>query len=183
MYRYRLVDSGGYYSEEAASDRLLQPPGEAIEQLVAQLNMLARGQEAWDAATTKDWLKGQGIALWNSFIPQALQREFWQRRDRITQMTIISQGDPVPWELLYPFAPGGQDAGFLIDQFPVARRRYGPGPPVGWSWGPRTWCCRGTARFRRPGRDRGPGRAAPWPGPGGTPHRRPAGPAAGLPAG
>ena len=44
-------------------------------------------------------------------------------------MTIVSQGDPVPWELLYPFAPGGQDAGFLIDQFPVARRRYGPRPP------------------------------------------------------
>ena len=129
LYRYRLVDSGGYYSDEAASDRLLQPPGEAIEQLVAQLNALARGQAGWDAATTRDWLKGQGITLWNSFIPQALQREFWQRRDRITQMTIVSDGDPVPWELLYPFAPGGQDAGFLIDQFPVVRRRYGPRPP------------------------------------------------------
>jgi len=129
VYRYRLVDSGGYFSEEAASDRLLKPPGMAIEQLVGQLNALARGQVTWDAATTKDWLRGQGIALWNGFIPQALQREFWQRQDRITQMTIISQGDPVPWELLYPFAPGGQDAGFLIDQFPVARRRHGPRPP------------------------------------------------------
>jgi hypothetical protein len=78
----------------SASDRLLQPPGEAIEQLIAQLNALARGQAAWDAATTRDWLKGQGIALWNSFIPMALQREFWKRRDRITQMTIVSQGDP-----------------------------------------------------------------------------------------
>ena len=131
VYRYRLVDSA-YYSEEAASDRLLQPPGEAIEQLVAHLNALARGEAAWDAATTKEWLKGQGIALWNSFIPQALQREFWQRRDRITRITIVSQGDPVPWELLYPFALGGQDAGFLIDQFPVARRRYGPRPRAGW---------------------------------------------------
>ena len=129
VYRYQLVDSSGYYSGEVASDRLLQPPGEAVEQLVAQLNVLARGQAAWDAATTKDWLKGQGIALWDSFIPQALQREFWQRRDRITRMTIVSQGNPVPWELLYPFAPGGQDAGFLIEQFPVARRRYGPRPP------------------------------------------------------
>jgi CHAT domain/FHA domain len=129
VYRYRLVDSSGYYSEESASDRLLQPPGEAIEQLVAGLNAVARGRPAWDAATTTDWLKGQGIALWNSFIPQALQREFWQRRDKISRMTIVSQGDPVPWELLYPFAPGGWDAGFLIDQFPVARRRYGPPPP------------------------------------------------------
>jgi hypothetical protein len=128
VYRYRLEDSSGYIAEEADSDRLLQPPGEAIEQLVTQLNTLARGQAGWDAATTKEWLKGQGIKLWNSFIPQALQREFWQRRDRITQMTIVSKGDPVPWELLYPFAPG-QDAGFLIDQFPVARRRFGARPP------------------------------------------------------
>jgi hypothetical protein len=129
VYRYQLIDSSGYYADEAATNRLLQPPGEAIEQLVAQLNVLARGQGTWDAATTKAWLRGQGIALWGSFIPQALQREFWQRRDRITQMTIVSQGDPVPWELLYPFAPGGHDAGFLINQFPVARRRYGPRPP------------------------------------------------------
>ena len=140
VYRYRLLDSGGYYSEEAASNRLLQPPGEAIEQLVGQINALARGQAVWDAATTREWLKGQGIALWKSFIPEALQREFWQRRDRITQMTIVSQGDPVPWELLYPFAPGGQDAGFLIDQFPVARRRYGAAPPAGYGWKPRTSC-------------------------------------------
>jgi hypothetical protein len=129
VYRYRLVDAGGYYSEEAASHRLLQPPGEAVEQLVAQLNALARGQVGWDAETTREWLRNQGIALWNSFIPQALQQEFWRRRDQITQMTIISQGDPVPWELLYPFVPGDQDAGFLIDQFPVARRRYGARPP------------------------------------------------------
>ena len=60
VYRYRLVDSGGYYSEEAATNRLLQPPGEAVEQLVAQLNALARGQAGWDAATTRDWLKGRG---------------------------------------------------------------------------------------------------------------------------
>ena len=129
VYRYRLVDSSGYYSEEAVSARLLQPPGEAIEQLVAQLNALARGEVGWDVATTKDWLKNQGIDLWNGFIPQALQREFWQRRDQITQMTIVSDGNPVPWELLYPFAPGDRDAGFLIDQFPIARRRFGARPP------------------------------------------------------
>lgn len=163
VYRYRLVDSDGYYSEEAASERLLQPPGQAIEQLVGQLNALARGQETWDVTTTKDWLKGQGIMLWNSFIPQALQREFWQRRDRITQMTIISQGDPVPWELLlYPFAPGSQDAGFLVDQFPVARRRYGPRPPGAARVGSRRpSAIPGRLARRRPSRDRCAGRAAP----------------------
>ena len=60
VYRYRLVDSGGYYSEESATNRLLQPPGEAIEQLVAQLNTLARGQAVWDAATTTGLAPGAG---------------------------------------------------------------------------------------------------------------------------
>jgi hypothetical protein len=61
VYRYRLVDTSGYYSEEAASDRLLEPPGEAIERLVARLNMLARDRATLDAAITKDRLQGQGI--------------------------------------------------------------------------------------------------------------------------
>jgi hypothetical protein len=74
-------------------------------------------------------VKNQGITLRESLIPEALQREFWQHRDRTTQMIIVSQGDPVPWELLYPFAPGGQDAGFLMDQSPVAPRRFGLRPP------------------------------------------------------
>jgi hypothetical protein len=129
VYRYWLMDASGYHSEEATSLPLLQPVGQAIGQLVAQINALARGEVGWDAATTEEWLRNQGITLWNSFIPEALQREFWRRRDQITQMTIVSDGDEVPWELLYPFAPGGHDAGFLIDQFPVARRRLGPPPP------------------------------------------------------
>ena len=128
VYRYQLIDWSGDVPEEAASNQLLQTPSKAVESLVQQLNALARGATSWDAATTLDWLKGQGIALWRGFIPDSLQEEFWARRDRITRMTIISSGDPVPWELLYPFSGADHDAGFLIDQFPVARR-LGQMPP------------------------------------------------------
>ncbi len=122
VYRYQLIDWSGDVPEEAASDPLLQTPWQAVESLVQQLNALARGTEPWDAETTQEWLKNKGIALWREFIPRSLQKEFWDRRDRITKMTIISSGDPVPWELLYPFSDAGHEAGFLIDQFPVARR-------------------------------------------------------------
>jgi hypothetical protein len=128
VYRYQLIDWSGDVPEEATSQRLLQTPSDAVSALVGQLNTLARGGSPWDAPTTEDWLKNQGIALWNGFIPEALQKEFWARRDRITRMTIISAGDPVPWELLYPFKAPGDDAGFLVDQFPVARRLFGDRP-------------------------------------------------------
>ena len=96
VYRYQLIDWSGDVPEEAASNPLLQTPSQAVESLVQQLNALARGAASWDAATTLDWLKGQGIALWRGFIPEALQKEFWARRDRITRMTIISSGRPGP---------------------------------------------------------------------------------------
>ena len=128
VYRYQLIDWGGDVPEEATSQQLLQTPSAAVSALVTQLNALARGTSPWDAKTTENWLKNQGIALWNGFIPEALQKEFWARRDRITRMTIVSSGDPVPWELLYPFGEPDDDAGFLVDQFPVARRLYGDRP-------------------------------------------------------
>jgi pimeloyl-ACP methyl ester carboxylesterase len=129
VYRYQLVDWSGGFPEPSESHRLLQTPYQAVEGLVAQLNALARGAIPWDAKTTTEWLQGQGIQLWDQFIPEALQREFWDRRDRISRLSIVSAGDPVPWELLYPFAPGGYDAGFLVDQFSVARWVFGDGPP------------------------------------------------------
>ena len=129
LYRYQLIDWSGDVPEEAVSHQLLKTPSQAVEELVTQLNAVARGTSPWDAPTTLTWLKNQGIALWNGFIPEALKTEFWTRRDRISRMTVISSGDPVPWELLYPRDPPDRDAGFLVDQFPVARRRFGHRPP------------------------------------------------------
>jgi hypothetical protein len=56
-------------------------------------------------------------------VPRSVQEQFWQLRDSITAFTIACDDDMVPWELLYPLAPGA-DAGFLVEQFPVLRRVY-----------------------------------------------------------
>jgi pimeloyl-ACP methyl ester carboxylesterase len=129
VYRYQLIDWSGDVPDEAISHQLLKTPSQAVEELVKQLNAVARGASPWDAKTTLSWLRNQGIALWNGFIPEALKNEFWERRERISMLTVISSGDPVPWELLHPFDPPDHDAGFLVDQFPVARRSYGHPPP------------------------------------------------------
>jgi lipopolysaccharide export system ATP-binding protein len=120
VYRYLLIDGtlGGPYL--ARGDRLKRTPQQAVEDLVCQMNKLARGKMPFGMAETRTYLKNKGIELWREFIPEEMQRRFWQLHSRITRMIILSQDDPVPWELLYPFARDG-DAGFLVEQFPVAR--------------------------------------------------------------
>ena len=56
-------------------------------------------------------------------VPKVIQDQFWQLRDSITTFNIASDDDKVPWELLYPLTPT-DDAGFLVEQFPVLRRVY-----------------------------------------------------------
>jgi hypothetical protein len=129
VYRYQLIDWSGDVPDEGRSQQLLKTPSEAVEVLVRQLDEVARAGSPWDAETTIRWLKVEGIALWRAFIPEALKTDFWERRDRISKLTVISSGDPVPWELLYPFDGADHDAGFLVDQFPVARYRFGVRPP------------------------------------------------------
>jgi hypothetical protein len=130
VYRFRLIDHSIGGPDEGLSDRLRRTPESAVEDLVARLNEQARNVTGFSAAQTRLWLQGKGIELWNEFVPRALQEQFWERRDRITRMNIVAANDPVPWELLYPFRPGGSDAGFLAEQFPVSRWRFGPSPPT-----------------------------------------------------
>jgi hypothetical protein len=125
-YRYLLIDHTIGGPDEMYSDPLRRTPEAAIEDLVSLLNAQARGLTHFSAEETRAWLMNKGIELWNEFIPLALQDLFWERRDRIKRINILSSGDPVPWEVLYPFRVGGPKAGFLAEQFPVARWKFGP---------------------------------------------------------
>ena len=57
-------------------------------------------------------------------VPDLIKEQFWQLHSSIGSLRIACGQDTVPWELLYPIAPG-KDAGFLVEQFPVLRRAYG----------------------------------------------------------
>ncbi len=130
VYRYQLIDDSVGCPDETQSEPLKRTPQEAIEDLVTQLNEVARGGVPYNAEQTRRWLKGKGIELWDEFIPKSLQQQFWERQNKIARMMILTSGDPVPWELLYPFeSDGNRDAGFLAEQFPVARWMIGGPPP------------------------------------------------------
>ena len=95
------------------------------------LNALAGGTSPMDATTHSDLAQERRASRsGNGFIPRVLKKEFCSSAvpDQQDDGHLLA-GDPVPWELLYPFDGPNQDAGFLVDQFPVALCRSALHPP------------------------------------------------------
>ena len=120
-YRFEFIDVD--YPDEVTS-QLVYDPGPAVERLVRRLNVLAEGTAGYSSEATREYLVNEGVQLWQELVPEKLRSQFWERQRRITQLTIRTNRDVVPWELLYP-KDRGHDAGFLVEQFPVTRAIYG----------------------------------------------------------
>ena len=120
-YRFEFIDVD--YPDEVTS-HLVYDPGPAVERLVRRLNTLAEGTAGYSAAATRAYLINEGVQLWQELLPEKLRSQFWERQRRITQLTILTNRDVMPWELLYP-KDRRHDAGFLVEQFPVTRAIYG----------------------------------------------------------
>ena len=116
-YRFEFRDED---NPDEVTSNLSYDPAPIVERLVADLNDLAKGRTGYSAAQTRDYLLNAGAQLWTELVPGRLREQFWERQQRIRQLTILADRDVVPWELLYPMDPG-HDAGFLVEQFPVTR--------------------------------------------------------------
>ena len=123
-YRFEFRDEDN--PSEVVS-RLSFEPRQRIERLVADLDRLASGRTGYSAAQVRDYLVNAGAELWRELVPPGLREQFWDRQQRIRQLTILADKDTVPWELLYPKDPG-HDMGFLVQQFPVTRAVFGRRP-------------------------------------------------------
>jgi hypothetical protein len=116
-FRFEFRDED---NPDEVTSNLSYDPAPIVERLVADLNDLAKGRTGYSAAQTRDYLLNAGAQLWTELVPGRLREQFWERQQRIRQLTILADRDVVPWELLYPMDPG-RDAGFLVEQFPVTR--------------------------------------------------------------
>jgi hypothetical protein len=114
-FEFRDVDN-----PSEVTGRLLYEPGPRVERLIGELDQVAKGQAGYSAEQTRKFLRSAGAQLWSELVPERIRNQFWDRQDRITQLTILTENDIVPWELLYPLDPG-HDKGFLVEQFPVTR--------------------------------------------------------------
>ncbi|NUL06894.1 CHAT domain-containing protein [Streptomyces lunaelactis] len=130
-----LVDRvGGQYTFRLLSDRciygavlaqaLTANPEVATERAFAMLQRLAAGRGDYTGGHARRWMKETGVGLWIEMVPDLIKEQFWQLRDHITAFSIATEHDVIPWELLYPIAPG-RDEGFMVEQFPVLRNSLG----------------------------------------------------------
>nr|WP_225955427.1 CHAT domain-containing protein [Kibdelosporangium phytohabitans] len=111
---------GSAWSKTLAADPLV-----AVDRTVEMLKHMAEGGARRSAATAKRWVKETGVGLWRDLVPPEIHEQFWQIRDRIKSLTVVTDHDVLPWELLHPLRKGCDD-GFLVEQFPVVRSVYGP---------------------------------------------------------
>jgi hypothetical protein len=123
-YSFQLLSEALY--PVVLIDRLAGDPASVVAKIVAELRM-AGGQSPYaTAAHARNRLRALGTELWADVVPEAIRRQFWAQRDRITLFTIATDMDTVPWELVYPVDLENED-GFLVEQFPVVRRVCGQG--------------------------------------------------------
>jgi len=123
-YRFEFHDVDN--PSEVTSD-LAYEPGPRVERLIGELDQLAKGRAGFSADETRAYLRNAGAELWHELVPERLRNQFWDRQGRIGQLTILTENDVVPWELLYPLDPG-HDEGFLVEQFPVTRGIFDRAP-------------------------------------------------------
>ena len=121
-YSFQLL-SQRYLFGPVVAKSLTEEPGQAVERTVAMLRKMAGDGSGYTPALAARWVRETGTGLWQDLVPKIIQDQFWQLRDSITSFTIACEDDTVPWELLYPLTPT-DDAGFLVEQFPVLRRIY-----------------------------------------------------------
>jgi hypothetical protein len=124
-YSFQLIGEALYPVE--LTRRLAGDPSRVVGALAAELRAMAGHESPYGSpALVRQRVRSLGAQLWAEVVPEAIRRQFWEQAGRIRLFSIASDMDVVPWELLYPI-DGSNDAGFLVEQFPVVRRVYGQG--------------------------------------------------------
>ena len=123
-YRFQFVDVD---NPPEVIDHPVVDPTQHIQRLAVEMRNLATGRVPYSGTETRNYLMNLGAQLWIELIPEEIRSQFWERQSRIRQLTILSNVDSIPWEILYPM-DSGHDAGFLVEQFPLAHTVSGSYP-------------------------------------------------------
>jgi CHAT domain len=130
--RYRFQLRGGELGvlSPAYSKSLTGPYLANYQGMLEALNAQARNAYLLKPDLQYLWLRGLGTLLAETLMPPEIKDVLWSIRARICRLNILSEGDNMPWELLYLNPPGGGAGVFVAELAGVARWRYGPPPPA-----------------------------------------------------
>ncbi|MET7424602.1 CHAT domain-containing protein [Dactylosporangium sp. NPDC005555] len=120
-YAFRLMAPPSFYSSRVLGPSLVTDPGPALGATIETLRRIIMQEAGYTAGNAYRWVRETGVGLWQELVPDVIKDQFWQLRDEIGAFSIVCGDDRLPWELLYPLAPG-HDEGFLVEQFPVLRQ-------------------------------------------------------------
>jgi DivIVA domain-containing protein len=118
-----LADSHAF--EPVVARELSERPLEPLERTMAALRAMSNTGHA--ERNARSLMAQTGAELWNRLVPDAIKEQFWQLRPGIAALSVLSEQEAMPWEVVYPLSRGS-DAGFLVEQFPVLRRISGQRP-------------------------------------------------------
>lgn len=115
------------------SDPLVSTYLQTVNDLIAQLNALARNKAQYNEKQAQFALKGLASSLYNNILPKDLKDALVGIRGEIRRLNIISPGDPMPWEILFLTDPKTGEGAYLTESAIVSRWRYGtpPCPKIG----------------------------------------------------
>ncbi|WP_062441110.1 CHAT domain-containing protein [Herbidospora daliensis] len=121
---YRFQFLGEVMNAPESVSRLAADPSQIVERIVDELTRMAAGEASHDSSSLiRRRLQGRGAELWG-IVPEKVREQFWAQAGRISSLTIVSELDVIPWELLYP-VDGDRENGFLAETVPIVRWTYG----------------------------------------------------------
>lgn len=101
-----------------------------ISGIVTEIQEIVRMDFTTQTKVAENSLRQRGIKIWKDLIPTPIQSQFIANCTTIKRMMIVSDGDPIPWEMLYPYVVNPRfDHGFLVDQVELSRWKFGSLPP------------------------------------------------------
>ncbi|MGA2291502.1 TCP-1/cpn60 chaperonin family protein [Bradyrhizobium sp.] len=131
-YSFDWRDSEGDQPADHLDDAL-SPVDGAINDVIGKIQELVRRDYPIDPSVAARLQREWGISLWNTLVPEKTRKRFIDRhrQSMLEKLEIISDGDPFPWEMLYPFEANEPafDKGFLVDIVELSRWRLGSRPP------------------------------------------------------
>ncbi|CAM2010835.1 CHAT domain-containing protein [Acanthopleuribacter pedis] len=140
---FRVLDPDSPHEMLEAMQTYHEKPHAFFTNYLAELQDIARAgyqtknqsqpirdqQKAYLEAVTAD----RGRQLFKELLPPSLASFFWENRDSIEHLNIISDETWIPWELLRLFGPvdeGYEDGPFFCEAFALARWQKGKNQPV-----------------------------------------------------